>query len=192
MKQLEDITARIKNSEIIDKNGYKYVILPLDIIAHPEEIRVISSALANLIKNTINIQDFDKIVTIESKGILISALIALKLNKPLYIIRKRSYKLKGEMRITKSTGYGNSEIYINGINENDRIILVDDLVSTGGTLKATLKTLTDLGCSVKGIFVIYDKYNMGGSKLISNLYTYPLKSLIKIDIKDDNEIEVIL
>ena len=84
MIDLQEIIEKLKNSEVIDKNGYKYIILPFDIKAFPSDIRSLSDALQSEIDKTLKGRDFDKIVTIESKGILISTLIALNLNKPLY------------------------------------------------------------------------------------------------------------
>ena len=192
MKDLQEIIEKLRNSEVIDKVGYKYIILPFDIKAIPSDIRILSDTLQSEITKTLEGGDFDKIVTIESKGILISTLIALNLNKPLYIIRKRSLHLAGEMKVEKSTGYEKSDVYINGLNEGDKIIIIDDLISTGGTLKAILGALQEIKCLIKGIFVIFDKPDYGGSKYIRKNYSIPLKTLIKIKIKENNEIEVYL
>lgn len=192
MIDLQEIIEKLKNSEVIDKNGYKYIILPFDIKAFPSDIRALSDALQSEITKTLGGRDFDKIVTIESKGILISTLIALNLNKPLYIIRKRSLHLPGEMKVEKSTGYEKSDVYINDLNEGDKIIIVDDLISTGGTLKAILGALQKKKCLINGIFVIFDKPDYGGSKYIRKNHSIPLRTLIKIKIKENNEIEVYL
>jgi len=192
MTDLREIIEKLRNSEVIDKAGYKYIILPFDIKAVPNDIRILSEALQSEITKTLEGRDFDKIVTIESKGILISTLIALNLNKPLYIIRKRSLHLAGEIKVEKSTGYEKSDVYINDLHEGDKIIIVDDLISTGGTLKAILGALHEIKCLIKGIFVIFDKPDYGGSKYIRKNYSIPLKTLIKIKIKENNEIEVYL
>ena len=172
MKEIQEIIEKLKHSEVIDKSGYKYIILPFDIKAIPGDIRILSDVLQSEIIKTLDGRDFDKIVTIESKGILISTLIALNLNKPLYIIRKRSLHLAGEKKVEKSTGYEKSDVYINDINEGDKIIIIDDLISTGGTLKAILEALHEIKCFVKGIFVIFDKPDYGGSKYIRNNYSF--------------------
>ena len=96
------------------------------------------------------------------------------------------------MKVEKSTGYEKSDVYINDLHEGDKIIIVDDLISTGGTLKAILGALHEIKCLIKGIFVIFDKPDYGGSKYIRKNYSIPLKTLIKIKIKENNEIEVYL
>ncbi|MCP4761670.1 MAG: adenine phosphoribosyltransferase [archaeon] len=192
MEEIEKIAEKLRESDVINKNGYKYIILPFDFRADPHEIRVFSTALLKKIEQSLNIEEIDKIVTIESKGILVSTLLALKMNKPLYIIRKRKYDLEGEKSILKKTGYEESEIYINGIFKDDRIIIVDDLISTGGTLKATLKATNEvIKCKVKGIFIIFDKPEYKGSAYIKEKYpSIPFKTLIKFKIKENNEVEV--
>ena len=192
MTDLITIAKKISKSEIIDKNGYKYIILPFDFVAIPEDIRIFSEELEKLINNTLDTSDYDKIITIESKGILISTIMALKIEKPLYIIRKRSYNIEGERKIQKTTGYERSEMFVNGIFENDRILIIDDLISTGGTLGATIKILEDIKCKIKGVFAVFDKPEFGGSELLKKKYSFPLKTLIKLKINEDNSVDVTL
>ena len=193
MVDIHDLIEDLKKSEVIDKSGYNYIILPFDFKADPHEIRIFSDSLRDLIKKSVDVDSFDKIITIESKGILISTLISLSLNKPLYIIRKRCYNLKGEKEVKKSTGYEESNIYINGIEENDRIIIIDDLISTGGTLKATIKALIEIKSEVIGAFILFDKPDYGGADLIKNKFpSIVFKSLLKLKINENKRVEITL
>ncbi|MHA1728928.1 MAG: adenine phosphoribosyltransferase [Promethearchaeota archaeon] len=192
MEKAEKIIEKLRQSPIIEKKGYKYIILPFDIKAVPDEIRFFSDQLEKIIRKTLDCENCDKIITIESKGMIISTLIALKLNKPLFIIRKRSYKLKNEICVRRKTGYDESDLFINGIQDGDKIIIIDDLISTGGTINAILTALNEhrQHCSIKGIFTIFDKYNYQGSANIRKNYKIPVKTLYKFKIKENNNLEV--
>ncbi|MBD3352892.1 MAG: adenine phosphoribosyltransferase [Candidatus Lokiarchaeota archaeon] len=196
MKTISEELKTLSNCKVFDKRDYKYVVLPLDYECNYDQMMLYSSELKNAIIRNVDIDQIDKIMTIESKGILISTLVAYELQKPLNIVRKRKLNLKGEKSVVKKTGYGSSTIYINGIEEGDKIILVDDLVSTGGTLKTTINALWELGCKILGIVILFDKVEFGGSKYIKSKFSeqlnIPFESIFKIKIDDDNTLSVSL
>ncbi|HDH81604.1 MAG TPA: adenine phosphoribosyltransferase, partial [Thermoplasmatales archaeon] len=76
------------------------------------------------------------------------------------IIRKRSYGLPGEVSVKQVTGYSSSNLFINGIEKGDEVVIVDDVVSTGGTLIAVVSALKEMGVKIKGIFIAVNKGNL--------------------------------
>jgi adenine phosphoribosyltransferase len=123
---------------------------------------------------------FEKIVTIEAMGIPLATALSLRLNLPFTILRKRCYQLPKECSVTQITGYSTSELFINGINKNESIIIVDDVLSTGGTLKAVLETLKHMQVRVKGVFIAVDKGT--SAKSISSETNIPINSLVHIQV----------
>lgn len=189
MKDLNDIIIKLRSARIIDKGTYKYVILPFDYAADPEEVNIFVKNMVKKIRNNVDTNAFDKIITIETKGIVISTVIALEMKKSLFIIRKRKYNIEGEKEVKKTTGYEESIVYINGIKRGDRVIIVDDLISTGGTLKATISALLEIGAEIKGVFAIFDKPDLGGTQQIKSKYNFPVVTLIKLRTLDDKRLE---
>ena len=96
----------------------------------------------------------DSIVAVESRGFVFGAPVAAELGLPLVLARKQG-KLPGETHSrTYSLEYGTDTIEIHkaDLNRDDRVLIVDDLIATGGTLKATVDLVHDVGGSVAEVF----------------------------------------
>ncbi len=124
----------------------------------------------------------DKIVTIEAMGIPLATTLSLNMNIPFTIIRKRKYDFPDEVSVEQATGYSNSKLYINGLKKGDKIVIVDDVLSTGGTLRAVLTALKKMGVVIKGVFIAVNKGNV--AKEIMDESNVSIITLVNIDIID--------
>jgi len=124
----------------------------------------------------------DKIVTIEAMGIPLATTLSLNMNIPFTIIRKRKYDFPDEVSVEQTTGYSNSKLYINGLKKGDKIVIVDDVLSTGGTLRAVLTALKKMGVVIKGVFIAVNKGNV--AKEIMDESNVSIITLVNIDIID--------
>ena len=106
---------------------------------------------------------------------------------PLVIIRKRKYGLPNEIEISQVTGYSKSQLFLNGINRGDRVIVVDDVISTGGTLQATLDSLKLAGAEVMDTVIVVERGD-GAEKLRAK--GYDLKTMVRVKVKDGRVSEV--
>lgn len=152
---LEKVREMVNSCPVIMKGDYPYVILSLSDGIRRQD----PSILREVIDRMKEIGDFnvDCIVAPEAMGIPYAIPLALELGIPFSIIRKRQYGLEGEVKVEKSTGYGVSTMYINNIGKGDRIILIDDMVSTGGTMRALIKALRSTGCTIVQVLVAIEK-----------------------------------
>ena len=98
------------------------------------------------------------------------------------VIRKRQYGLEGEHQVHQKTGYGSSELFINDLHAGEKILLIDDVVSTGGTMIALLKTLKDLGLEVKSAVAIIEKGE--GKEIVEKETGINLITIVKLDVID--------
>ena len=65
------------------------------------------------------------------------------------------------MDIAQYTGYSKNPMYINGLKKGDRVVIIDDVLSTGGTMKAIINALKNtIGCEIVDAAVIFGKSNM--------------------------------
>jgi len=103
------------------------------------------------------VDKIDKIATIESMGIPIGTALSFATRIPLVIIRKRKYELPGEIAVHQSTGYSKEELYLNGIEKGDRVMVVDDVISTGGTIKAVIQALKLAGALMCDVVAIIER-----------------------------------
>ena len=175
---MEKLHASIHEAPIIDKDGYSYIVHPISNgvpMLEPgllREVVVEMTRAADL--------DVDKIVAPEAMGIHIATALSLQTDIPLVVIRKRSYGLPNEVSLHKTTGYSESEMYINDIEPDDRLLIVDDLLSTGGTLAAICEALDEIGAEIADIVVVIRK--QGESALDET--PYEATSLVELSIED--------
>lgn len=122
----------------------------------------------------------DKIVGIESRGFIIGGALAYKLNVGFVPIRKPG-KLPAEtLREEYHLEYGNDaiEIHKDAIKPGERVLLHDDLLATGGTMKAACKLVENLGGKIIAITFLIELAFLNGRSLLSN---YNVDSIIKYD-----------
>jgi adenine phosphoribosyltransferase len=120
------------------------------ILASPEAFRHCVDEMAELYQG----KGIDAVAAIEARGFLFAAPFAVRMAIPLILIRKKG-KLPGKTMIKKyQLEYAEAEIEIqpHDVSAGKRILLLDDLIATGGTLQASRELLTDCGAVVPEIF----------------------------------------
>ena len=131
------------------------------------------------IVDTIKDINFDKVVGIESRGFIFASTVAYKLSKPLILIRKKNklpadkYSEDFELEYGKST----IEIHKDSIEKNEKTIIIDDLIATGGTAEASAKLIEKSEGKVAGFIFVINLFDLGGKKLLENK-NYKIFSLI--------------
>jgi len=170
---LERLKKSLLEAPVFKRGSYNYFIHP--ITDGVPEIR--PELIREVVGHIVRIADLevDKIVTVEAMGIPIGIALSIICDIPLVIIRKRKYGLQGEIEVSQVTGYSKSQLFLNGIKKGDRVIVVDDVVSTGGTLLATLESLKVAGATVKDVVVVIQRGD-GAAKLRSQ--GYAIKTMV--------------
>ena len=126
--------------------------------------------------------DFDVIAGAESRGFIFGAPLAYLLNKPFVLIRKKG-KLPRET-VTKEYAleYGTAEIEMHkdSIKKGQKVILIDDLIATGGTVKACCELVEELGGTITKILFLLELKGLNGRQLLKD---YNVESVIQYDGK---------
>ena len=118
----------------------------------------------------------DRIVAVESRGFLFGAPLAHQMGKPLVLARKPG-KLPAATHSAEYTlEYGNStiEIHVDGINAGERVLVLDDLLATGGTLAATARLVEMAGGVVDTIGVVIELTALNGRRQLEGYEVYSL------------------
>ncbi len=128
-----------KEAPIVKKGDYNYFVHPLS-----DGIRSISPDLLEETTNKLEkvldrYQDIDLLLTAEAMGIPVTTTLSMRTGVPFSIVRKRSYGLDGEITIMQETGYSKTELHLNLPRGTGRLMIIDDVLSTGGTLKAMIE-----------------------------------------------------
>ena len=133
----------------------------------PEGLREAINIFAERYKD----MQIDKIAAIESRGFLIGAPLAYLLNVGLVLIRKPG-KLPAEtIKQDYKLEYGSDqiEIHIDAIKEGERVLIVDDLIATGGTVEAAVKLVQKIKGEVLECCFIIDLPDIGGSRKLKSM-----------------------
>tara|TARA_B100001564_G_scaffold298628_1_gene264785 strand:+ start:235 stop:762 length:528 start_codon:yes stop_codon:yes gene_type:complete len=123
--------------------------------------------------------DFDKVSAIESRGFVFASVISYKLNKPLVLLRKKN-KLPAETHsVDFELEYGEAtiEVHKDSISKGEKILVIDDLIATGGTAEAAAKLIEMSGGSVAGFIFVINLFDLPGEKRLKEK-GYIIKSLI--------------
>jgi adenine phosphoribosyltransferase len=121
----------------------------------------------------------DKIAGIESRGFLFGVPISLRLGIPFVAVRKKG-KLPGETIAAEyALEYGNShlELQADAVRPGERVLIVDDLLATGGTAAATASLVEELGGTVAGLQVLVELEALSGRDAVDSHSVFALLTL---------------
>ena len=145
------------------------------LLGNPKAWKYTIRSLAKRIKQ----YDINKIIGIESRGFLVAAPLAIELEHALVMVRKKG-KLRGA---TVSQNYGleygfdTLEIQTDAVSEGDNVIVIDDVLATGGTAIATTKLLRRMGANVISAAFIIELSKLGGRDRLG----LPVNSLVNAE-----------
>jgi len=113
----------------------------------------------------------DKIVAIESRGFIIAAPLAYLLNVGLVLIRKPGKLPSKTIDQDYELEYGTDriEVHMDAINKGDKVLIVDDLIATGGTAEATVKLVKKMRGEIIECCFVIDLPDIGGRARLENM-----------------------
>lgn len=174
MKKIEEYVRTIKN---FPKEG----ILFRDVTSVMQDADGFHLAVDEL-QSRIQDMDCDLILGPESRGFIFGAPIAYNLHKPFIPVRKKG-KLPCEtvsMQYELEYGMAEIEIHRDAIKPGQKVVIIDDLIATGGTIEAIIKLVEQLGGEVVGLCFLIE---LAGFDARSRLSQYPIQSVIRYDGK---------
>ncbi|MGV3634403.1 MAG: adenine phosphoribosyltransferase [Pseudorhodoplanes sp.] len=124
----------------------------------------------------------DKIAGIEARGFIIGGAIAHQLSAGFVPIRKKGKLPHKSVRVAYSLEYGidEMEMHEDAVSKGERVILVDDLIATGGTAEGAVKLLRQMGADVVSAVFMVDLPELGGADKLRAL-DVPVRTLVSFD-----------
>ena len=126
------------------KSSSYYVDLRL-VPSYPHEFRMMIKYLENQITEDIGLENFESIVSVPTGGLVIGSALAIETVKPLIYVR------------SKPKNYGTSKSVEGKIHDGMKVVMIDDVATTGGSVVNAIKSLTEVNVPVKDAYVIVDR-----------------------------------
>ena len=148
-------------------------ILFRDITTLIKDEKAFSETINQIVDRSKKIK-FNKIAAVESRGFVFASAISYILKKPFIMLRKKN-KLPADFHsVDFELEYGTAtiEVHKDSIEKSDRILIIDDLIATGGTAEAAAKLVSISGGAVAGFIFVINLFDLNGSdNLIKKGYT---------------------
>ncbi|MDX9752514.1 MAG: adenine phosphoribosyltransferase [bacterium] len=157
------------------KPGIQFVDITT-LLLNPKAFQYAMDAMAEPYKG----KSIDKVIAVESRGFIFGSPLALQLQAGLVLVRK-PHKLPAEtFSHTYALEYGQDaiEMHKDAVSPGETVVIVDDLLATGGTVEAAKKLLSNMTCQIEGISFIVELPILGGRK---KLEPVPVHSLVTFD-----------
>jgi adenine phosphoribosyltransferase len=173
--------------KVAGKGGRTFEFFPTSITdnippLHPEVSRAICLLSRFHLRHT-------KTVTLgvgeEDRGAMIISDLLLSYELPRTLARWTPTGAPGEVEVAFSNEYipeGQARIFLNGVRPGDRVLIVDDLISTGGTLIALCQAVRNAGAVIEEIFTIGEKVENGGREFLRNAVGIEVKTMLATNL----------
>ena len=170
-----DLKKYIRNIPDYPKKG----ILFRDITTLIKNADAFNKTIDELIIRSKKIE-FDKIAAIESRGFVFGSAVSYILKKPFIMLRKKNKLPADKYSVDFELEYGNAtiEVHKDSISKNEKILIIDDLIATGGTAEAAAKLVEISKGKVASFIFIIDLFDLSGAKNLLHK-GYKVDSLIK-------------
>jgi adenine phosphoribosyltransferase len=170
-----DLKKHIRSIKDYPKKGILFRDITT-LIKDPKAFRYTNDRIIELSKKI----EFDKVAAIESRGFVFASTVSYILDKPFILLRKKN-KLPAETHsVDFKLEYGEAtiEVHKDSINKNEKILVIDDLIATGGTAEAAAKLIEISGGKIAGFIFVINLFDLSGNNLLKEK-GYKTDSLIE-------------
>lgn len=168
-----DLKSRIRTVENFPKDGISFKDITT-LLQDPEAFKYTVDKLVEIAGEF----DYDLIIGPEARGFIFSAPMAYAANKPLVLVRKPGKLPSDTITHEYSLEYGTDslEMHIDAIKKGDRVLIVDDLLATGGTVHAVTQLVEKAGAEIAAILFVMELTFLNGRDKLSK---YPVRNILE-------------
>ncbi|MGA1848937.1 MAG: adenine phosphoribosyltransferase [Thermoplasmatota archaeon] len=180
--RIERLISSFEGIPIVESGGYQYFVHPLSDGIPSITPEILDDATRCIMELLPKPNEFDLLITAEAMGIPLTTALSNIVGKPFSIARKRRYDLKGEVTVGQETGYSTSDLHLNLPEEGGLSVIIDDVLSTGGTLNAMVKGIRRSGWEVKQAVFLFNKMERGRIDRMEREIGIKIRSLLDLDL----------
>lgn len=181
---MKEIVKAFHNQIITKLNGHSYVINPVTDHTPETTYSLIKDIVEELTKLT-NFSRANKIVGEEDRGGYIAGFMALKHKKSLAMVKWNPIGLNGPIGVDFRNAYTEGKMYLYGVKEGDKVILVEDMIDTGGTIIGMINLLRKAKVKIIDVVCIGEKEEYHGIEKIKEETGILVKCVIKFNCEGD-------
>lgn len=165
-KQLELIKSSIKSIPNYPKEGIIFRDIT-SLLELPAAFKASIELIAEYYRN----KNITKVLGTESRGFIFGAPVAIALGLPFELVRKPKKLPRETISQSYQLEYGQDtlEIHTDAVSAGDNVLIIDDLLATGGTVEATVKLVERLGGKVNHAAFVINLPELGGEKRLNDL-----------------------
>ena len=170
-----DLKKYIRSIQDYPKKG----ILFRDITTLIKDPKAFNYAIDRIVEITKKIE-FNKVSAIESRGFIFASTVSYLTNKPIILLRKKDKLPADRHSVDFQLEYGEAtiEVHKDSIEKNDKVLVIDDLIASGGTAEAAAKLIEISGGDVAGFIFIINLFDLPGNDLLKKK-SYFTESLLE-------------
>ncbi|MBZ0274362.1 adenine phosphoribosyltransferase [bacterium] len=168
---IEDLAKLIRNIPDFPKPGIQFKDITTLLIKGEGFAEAVRHMVAHLSE-----MEFDAIVCVEARGFIFGAPVAYAMQKGLVIVRKPGKLPHKTKRVTYELEYGSDslEIHEDAIIDGQRVVIIDDLLATGGTVAAVSKLLREMGAKILESAFVVELEGLNGRERLDGMEVFSL------------------
>lgn len=170
-----DIKSKLRHVMDFPKEGVDFI----DITTVLQDAEGLKACIDSMKEKLEEVGDFDLIIGPESRGFIFGSPLAYAMNKGFVPIRKKGKLPYKTVKMEYQLEYGTDtlEMHIDAVKPGQRVVIVDDLLATGGTTESNIKLVESLGGVVAGIVYLIELTFLNGREKLKG---YKVESIIQI------------
>ena len=170
-----DLKKHIRSIQDYPKKGILFRDITT-LIKDPAAFKFTNDKIVEIAKKL----DFNKVAAIESRGFVFASTVSYILNKPFVLLRKKNKLPADTHSVDFKLEYGEAtiEVHKDSIAKGEKILVIDDLIATGGTAEAAAKLIELSGGQVAGFIFVINLFDLNGNELLKKR-GYKSESLIE-------------
>ena len=161
---MDALKRSLRETPVVHRDGYEYFVHGVTDGIPPLEPAILREVVAE-IRDVVDFESVDRIVAPEAMGIHHGTALSLATDVPLVVVRKRSYGFPDEVAIHQETSYGGTDLYLNCLDSTERVLLVDDVLSSGGTIRSVCAGLEEVGVELVDVVVVLRRADVDHGEL---------------------------
>jgi adenine/guanine phosphoribosyltransferase-like PRPP-binding protein len=181
---MQHVIDAFDNRPLVHVKDRKYIINPLTDHYPTTSFALLDETVSELIKLT----DFSratKILGEEERGGFIASLVAYATKLPFGMVKWNPTGLEGQLAVDFRMSYAEGKLYLNGVEPGDKVVIVEDMVDSGGTMIAMINLLRRANIELLDVIVVAEKEEFHGIERIKRETGVQVKHLVGFDVSGE-------